>query len=86
MAQELDEEDEDWVLPGGVDPLLAATELYSETTAQVGRPARRRGRPWVSQLTQRRPAAGTMPGCRCGATVLIPAHLGGGSGTLLSAT
>lgn len=33
--QELDEEDEEWALPEGVDPFLASTELYSETTAQV---------------------------------------------------
>ena len=40
VVQELDEEDEDWALPEGVDPLLAATELYSDTTAQVGAPPR----------------------------------------------
>jgi pre-mRNA-processing factor 8 len=34
VPQEMDEEDEAWQLPEGVDPFLAETELYSETTAQ----------------------------------------------------
>jgi hypothetical protein len=31
----LDEEDEEWALPEGVQPFLEETELYSETTAAV---------------------------------------------------
>lgn len=31
----LDEEDEEWALPDGIEPFLAETPLYSETTAQV---------------------------------------------------